>query len=189
MAKCIIFHYHGGSFVGIIRVPIGEFLSLKALGVWERNTPIAQTSFMQWGFRPCGEQIHASVNYKCWRIWIDRHKADVFVNIPPMSPTHNLFRHTSAYSDLILPFAGGRTKHNTKTFIHPHEQTVRCQGQDHLYIQPCETGKPVCGLWNDRPPLLDGACEMQPAGIWKKRHRGNVHWGEGIYHCPARIIP
>lgn len=35
MAKCIIFHYHGGSFVGIIRVPIGEFLSLKALGVWE----------------------------------------------------------------------------------------------------------------------------------------------------------
>jgi len=30
-----------------------------------------------------------------------------------------------------LPFAGGRTMHNTKAFIYPHEQAIRCQVQDH----------------------------------------------------------
>lgn len=44
------------------------------------------------------------------------------------------------------PFAGGRRRHNTKTFIYSHEQAARCQGQDHLYFQPCEAGESVCGL-------------------------------------------
>ena len=100
----------------------------------------------------------------------------MFVNVPPMPPTYNLSHRTSAFPNLILPFAGGRTKHNTEPFIYTHEQAARCQRQDHLYIQSRKAGKPVCGLWNGRPPAFYTAQRVTDAyqkecAKWKEIYR------------------
>ena len=102
-------------------------------------------------------------------------KVDMFVNVLPMPPTHNLSCRTSAFPSLILPFAGERTKHNTETFIYTHEQAARCQRQDHLYIQPRKAGKPVCGFMKRQTAITGRNLLNAISRNFKKAVRREVH--------------
>ena len=113
----------------------------------------------------------------------------MFVNVPPMLPTHSLPYQRHFFSKSVIAICRREDKAQYKD-IHL-SVCVSClmSGAGSL-IYPAMRGRRICmRSMKQQTALLDGACKMQPAGISKKRHRGEMYRSEGIYHCPARILP
>ena len=97
--------------------------------------------FVLWVFRPCRELLLPKG--RCVRNRTPKCPL-TYIILPPLSLS-NIYE---------------RRKHYRTKFIYSDKQAPQCPWQDYLYIQSRQAGEFICGLWNHRPPLLDGACTI-----------------------------
>ena len=125
----------------------GRNFFIQALGVWERNTPLAQIlRFVLCVFRPCrelpptGGYVRRRATYVAYSLHIRK-----YLILISCSLVLGRYRKGEAHA---------------KKFIYSDDEAPQCPGKNLLYFKPQEAGKSVCSIWNHRTFFLEWPCKM-----------------------------